>query len=169
VRHFISQTFSNNYKSTIGVDFALKVIRWDANTQARADRILYRAIMIKFDSCLVPSSSIKGHPGAQLPPAQVRLQLWDIAGQVRTTGVFSDDDDDYGFSAARSLYESAKGEADLDIAGQERFGSMTRVYYKDAVGALIAYDVTRKATFDAVRGWKAVAPTSYTMSLHDPL
>ena len=50
----------------------------------------------------------------------MRLQLWDIAGQVRSTGVFSDDDDDYGFSAARSLYESATGEADLGIAGQER-------------------------------------------------
>ena len=74
VRQFISQSFSNNYKSTIGVDFALKVIRWDADTQ-------------------------------------VRLQLWDIAGQ-------------------------------------ERFGSMTRVYYKDAVGVIIVYDVTRKPTFE---------------------
>eukprot|EP01051_Picozoa_sp_SAG22_P004702 SAG22_NODE_259_length_13477_cov_10.020407_12_plen_223_part_00 len=80
VRQFISQTFSNNYKSTIGVDFALKVIRWDDRTQ-------------------------------------VRLQLWDIAGQ-------------------------------------ERFGSMTRVYYKDAVGVIIVYDVTRKPTFEALRKWK---------------
>ncbi|XP_023219779.1 ras-related protein Rab-32-like [Centruroides sculpturatus] len=41
-----------------------------------------------------------------------------------------------------------------DIAGQERFGNMTRVYYKEAVGAFIVFDVTRAATFDAVLKWK---------------
>jgi Ras-related protein Rab-32 len=39
-------------------------------------------------------------------------------------------------------------------AGQERFGHMTRVYYKDAVGAFIVCDVTRAATFEAVSKWK---------------
>ena len=39
-------------------------------------------------------------------------------------------------------------------AGQERFGQMTRVYYKDAIGAFIVFDVTRAATFDAVAKWK---------------
>ena len=72
--------FSIHYKSTIGVDFALKVISWDPNTI-------------------------------------VRLQLWDIAGQ-------------------------------------ERFGNMTRVYYKEAVGAMVVYDITRQTTFDAVLKWK---------------
>jgi len=42
-----------------------------------------------------------------------------------------------------------------DIAGQERFGNMTRVYYKEAVGAFIVFDVTRKDTFQAVEKWKA--------------
>ncbi|XP_077519354.1 RAS oncogene family member Rab32 isoform X2 [Amblyomma americanum] len=42
-----------------------------------------------------------------------------------------------------------------DIAGQERFGNMTRVYYKEAVGAFIVFDVTRSQTFEAVRKWKA--------------
>lgn len=40
------------------------------------------------------------------------------------------------------------------ISGQERFGNMTRVYYKEAVGAFIVFDVTRSATFDAVLKWK---------------
>lgn len=41
-------------------------------------------------------------------------------------------------------------------AGQERYGSMTRVFYKEAVGAFIVFDVTRNATFEAVRKWKQV-------------
>jgi Ras-related protein Rab-32 len=42
-----------------------------------------------------------------------------------------------------------------DIAGQERFGNMTRVFYKDAVGALVVYDMSRQQTFDGVKKWKA--------------
>lgn len=81
IKRFVHNIFSMHYKSTIGVDFALKVINWD-------------------------------------PKTEVRLQLWDIAGQ-------------------------------------ERFGNMTRVYYKEAVGALIVFDVTRISTFEAVAKWKA--------------
>ncbi|KAH3760579.1 Rab GTPase [Pelomyxa schiedti] len=73
--------FSMHYKSTIGVDFALKVLRWDDHTE-------------------------------------IRLQLWDIAGQ-------------------------------------ERFGHMTRVYYREAVGAFIVFDITRANTFEAVAQWKS--------------
>ncbi|XP_031629766.1 ras-related protein Rab-32 isoform X4 [Contarinia nasturtii] len=80
IKRYVHQFFSQNYRATIGVDFALKVLNWDQNTI-------------------------------------IRLQLWDIAGQ-------------------------------------ERFGNMTRVYYKEAVGAFIVFDVTRSATFDAVIKWK---------------
>lgn len=80
LRRFVYNTFSSHYKSTIGVDFALKVI------QHEADLVIH-------------------------------LQLWDIAGQ-------------------------------------ERFGNMTRVYYKDAIGAFVVYDVTRPKTFENVRKWK---------------
>jgi len=80
IKRYVHQFFSQNYRATIGVDFALKVLNWNPNTI-------------------------------------VRLQLWDIAGQ-------------------------------------ERFGNMTRVYYKEAVGAFIVFDVTRTATFEAVVKWK---------------
>jgi len=81
IKRYVHQFFSQHYRATIGVDFALKVLRWD-------------------------------------PETVVRLQLWDIAGQ-------------------------------------ERFGSMTRVYYKEAVGAFVVFDVTRSATLEAVQKWKA--------------
>lgn len=41
-----------------------------------------------------------------------------------------------------------------DIAGQERFASLTRVYYRDAVAAMIVFDVTRPNTFEMVEKWK---------------
>jgi len=78
-----------HYKSTIGVDFALKVLDWD-------------------------------------PRTTVRLQLWDIAGQ-------------------------------------ERFGNMTRVYYKEAVGAFVVFDVTRISTYEAVKKWKSDIDTKVTI------
>jgi len=31
---------------------------------------------------------------------------------------------------------------------------MTRVYYKEAIGCFIVYDVTRRATFDSAIKWK---------------
>ncbi|XP_070800125.1 LOW QUALITY PROTEIN: ras-related protein Rab-38 [Pituophis catenifer annectens] len=89
IRRYVHRHFSPHYRATIGVDFALKVLRWDSATV-------------------------------------VRLQLWDIAGQ-------------------------------------ERFGNMTRVYYRDAVGAFIVFDVTRPATFEAVTKWKQDLDTKLTL------
>ncbi|VDD75863.1 unnamed protein product [Mesocestoides corti] len=40
-----------------------------------------------------------------------------------------------------------------DTAGQERFRSMARSYYHDAVGTLLVYDVTNRASFSAVEQW----------------
>ncbi|GCC29524.1 ras-related protein Rab-38-like [Chiloscyllium punctatum] len=80
IKRYVHQIFSQHYRATIGVDFALKVLHWEEDTI-------------------------------------IRLQLWDIAGQ-------------------------------------ERFGNMTRVYYREAVGAFIVFDVSRASTFEAVSKWK---------------
>ncbi|KAJ3659233.1 hypothetical protein Zmor_010934 [Zophobas morio] len=40
-----------------------------------------------------------------------------------------------------------------DIAGHERFGSLTGVYYRYAVAAAIVFDLTRPETFRSVEKW----------------
>ena len=80
IKRYVNNIFSIHCRSTIGVDFALKVIEWDANTS-------------------------------------IRLQLWDISGQ-------------------------------------ERFGNMTRVYYKEAVGAFVVFDILDKNALQNAKKWK---------------
>ncbi|KAK0139487.1 Ras-related protein Rab-38 [Merluccius polli] len=95
IKRYVHQVFSQHYRATIGVDFALKVLQWDNNTV-------------------------------------IRLQLWDIAGQ-------------------------------------ERYGNMTRVYYREAVGALVVFDVGRWSTFDAVLTWKDDLDSKVTLSQGRPV
>ena len=40
-----------------------------------------------------------------------------------------------------------------DTAGQDRFKSMTKSFYKSAHGIVLVYDVTNPDTFDSVRKW----------------
>ncbi|XP_044023081.1 ras-related protein Rab-32 isoform X2 [Siniperca chuatsi] len=80
VLRYVNKRFDERYKASIGVDFALKTIEWDAKTV-------------------------------------VRLQLWDIAGQ-------------------------------------ERFKKMSRVYYKGAMGAVVVFDITKSSTLKAASEWK---------------
>ena len=42
-----------------------------------------------------------------------------------------------------------------DIAGQDRFQKLTRVYFKNAVGVILVCDVSRERTVEAIKGWKS--------------
>ncbi|XP_020773452.1 ras-related protein Rab-38 [Boleophthalmus pectinirostris] len=95
IKRYVHQVFSQHYRATIGVDFALKVLNWDHKTV-------------------------------------IRLQLWDIAGQ-------------------------------------ERYGHMTRVYYREAVGALVVFDMTRLSTFQAVLKWKGDLDSKVALSNGRPV
>lgn len=53
-----------------------------------------------------------------------------------------------------------------DTAGQERYRSMTKAYYKGALGALIVYDITKKETFENVESWIADLRNSADKKVH---
>jgi Ras-related protein Rab-21 len=42
-----------------------------------------------------------------------------------------------------------------DTAGQERFRAIAPIYYQQAKGAIVVYDITDKSTFDRVVAWVA--------------
>ena len=55
-----------------------------------------------------------------------------------------------------SVSSRPKREAQLsiwDTAGQERFHSLGPIYYRDARGAVLVYDITDRPSFDRVKRW----------------
>ena len=40
-----------------------------------------------------------------------------------------------------------------DTAGQERYRAITSAYYRDAVGAIIVYDITKEDSYSSVVRW----------------
>ena len=40
-----------------------------------------------------------------------------------------------------------------DTAGQEKFKSLTKMYYQDAEAAVIVYDITFRESFDSAKNW----------------
>uniref|UniRef100_A0ACB8FFI4 Ras- protein Rab-38 n=1 Tax=Sphaerodactylus townsendi TaxID=933632 RepID=A0ACB8FFI4_9SAUR len=46
---------------------------------------------------------------------------------------------------------------------------MTRVYYREAMGAFIVFDVTRPATFEAVTKWKEDLDTKLSLPNGNPV
>jgi len=47
-----------------------------------------------------------------------------------------------------------------DTAGQDRFRSIVRSYYRGAAGALLVYDITRRESFEHVTNWLQEAQNS---------
>lgn len=41
----------------------------------------------------------------------------------------------------------------LDTAGQEKFRSITRSYYRNSAGVLLVYDITSRESFEHVVSW----------------
>ena len=56
------------------------------------------------------------------------------------------------FSTRNIAFERCVIKAQIwDTAGQERFESMTKAYYRDAMGAFLIYDVTNRDSFEHVK------------------
>lgn len=55
-----------------------------------------------------------------------------------------------------------------DTAGQERYRAVTSAYYRNAVGALIVYDVTNRDSFENCARWLKVCATSLPPSFRLP-
>ena len=56
------------------------------------------------------------------------------------------------------LIETSHGPINLmvwDTAGQEKFRSLAPMYYRSAAVAVLVYDVTQKASLEAISGWAA--------------
>ncbi|KAF2074032.1 hypothetical protein CYY_004646 [Polysphondylium violaceum] len=56
-----------------------------------------------------------------------------------------------------------------DIAGHERFGTMTRVYYKYAIAAIIVFDISRPSTFEAVTKWRDDINSKVVLGNQEPI
>lgn len=73
------------------------------------------------------------------------------------SGVFSDKHQNtigVDFSVRSLNIEGKKVKVQVwDTAGQERFRTITQSYYRSAHGAIIAYDITRRQTFESVPHW----------------
>ena len=60
------------------------------------------------------------------------------------------------YSSSNRNAAASRREAQLsiwDTAGQERFHSLGPIYYRDAKGAILVYDVTDRPSFERVRKW----------------
>lgn len=66
--------------------------------------------------------------------------------QTQTIGV------EFGAKSVQVLGQSIKLQI-WDTAGQERYRSVTRSYYRGAVGCLLVYDVTCRASYEHVAEW----------------
>ncbi|ELT98053.1 hypothetical protein CAPTEDRAFT_110893 [Capitella teleta] len=56
-----------------------------------------------------------------------------------------------------------------DIAGHERFGHMTRVYYKYAMAAIVVFDLSRSSTLEAVSKWIEGVRSKVMLTEDDPI
>ena len=58
-----------------------------------------------------------------------------------------------------------------DTAGQEKYRSLTKIFYKDAGAAILVYDITRKESYEEIQKYwlnqiKDFAPKNISKSIY---
>ena len=56
-----------------------------------------------------------------------------------------------------------------DLAGQDRLGGISRLYCRDAHGALVVTDITREDTLEKAIGWKSIVDEQTTGNSGEPI
>ncbi|OHT08745.1 Ras-related protein Rab-32 [Tritrichomonas foetus] len=56
-----------------------------------------------------------------------------------------------------------------DISGQERFGKVTHMYYQEAVGSLIIFDLTKIETLEIASFWKSDIDEKVLTTQNNPI
>lgn len=90
---------------------------------------------------------ILGDPGVGKTTSIIQLAQNRFESEYKAT---------IGVSIIKNDIEVSKDHVNLqiwDIAGQEQWAGMRRVYYAGALGALILFDVTRQQSFDNLEKW----------------
>ena len=81
-----------------------------------------------------------GHRYVDLGPERIKLQIWDTAGQEAFRSI------------TRAYYRGATGRKGLfDVIWDLNVGEMPRRC--EPIGALLVYDITRRASFDRLAQW----------------
>ena len=57
----------------------------------------------------------------------------------------------------------------LDTAGQEKYNSLTKTYYKNANGVLFVFDISSKKTFESLQNWMDLFNDNYNGTKNIPV
>jgi len=74
----------------------------------------------------------------------------------------------FGFFLS-SQQELIRGVVYLSPDKTERYGNLTRVYYREAVAALVVFDLARPDSFEATQKWKNDIDAKVTLPNGDPI
>ncbi|KAL1523788.1 hypothetical protein AB1Y20_018711 [Prymnesium parvum] len=90
---------------------------------------------------------IVGNPGVGKTNLMTRFTKGEFSKQAKSTvGV--------EFSTRQIDHDGLTIEAQVwDTAGQERFKAVTAAFYRNALGAMIVYDITKRETFENCEQW----------------
>lgn len=82
--------------------------------------------------------------------------------------VFDDFQEEYitteGGACGQKTFDYEEGPLSMDVwdtAGQEKYRSLTKIFYKDARIAILVYDITRRETFEELKNYWIRQLTQY--------